>query len=115
VVGLTSPAEIYSYMVVNNLDATFAALSDPTVQMILSRLALGPATVNELSEPFEVTQQAISKHLGYLEHARLITKRRSGRQHSCALKAPPIREVADWAMGYRRFWEESYERLCATV
>lgn len=101
-------------MVVGNVDplsATFAALGDPTRRKILGRLASGPATVSELSEPFRMSQQAISKHLAYLERARLIQKRREGRMHICTLKVAPIKAVADWAAEYRRFWEANFDRL----
>jgi DNA-binding transcriptional ArsR family regulator len=98
-------------MVVNKLDATFAALADPTRRRILERLGKGPATVNELAAPFSMSQQAVSKHLAYLERARLVRKRREGRQHYCSLDATAIREVSEWADGYRRFWQESLQRL----
>jgi DNA-binding transcriptional ArsR family regulator len=98
-------------MVVDNLSSAFAALSDPTRRTILHRLARGPATVNELAKPFEISQQAISKHVAYLERARLIEKRRRGREHLCALRPNAIKRVAEWADGYRRFWSESFERL----
>jgi DNA-binding transcriptional ArsR family regulator len=89
-------------MVVDYLSATFAALSDPTRRSIVDRLTDGPATVNELAEPFSISQQAVSKHLAYLETARLIERQRDGRQNFCALKPGAIREVAKWADGYRR-------------
>jgi len=98
-------------MIVDNLSSAFAALSDPTRRMILDRLTRGPATVNELARPFAITQQAISKHLAYLERARLIHKKREGREHYCSLKAGAIREVANWTISYRRFWEQSHVRL----
>jgi DNA-binding transcriptional ArsR family regulator len=101
----------YNSMVVDNLSATFSALSDPTRRMIVERLTRGPATVNEIAEPFAISQQAISKHLAYLERAKLIEKHRDGRQHFCKLRPDAIRAVAGWAEGYRRFWEESYQRL----
>lgn len=103
--------KIYNHMVVDKLNASFAALSDPTRRMILDRLTRGPATVNELAEPFRMSQQAISKHLAYLERAALIEKHREGRQHYCQLKVDPIRQVADWALNFRKYWEESHERL----
>jgi DNA-binding transcriptional ArsR family regulator len=96
---------------VDRLSSAFAALSDPTRRVILNRLTRGPATVNELAKPFTITQQAISKHLAYLERARFIQKRREGREHYCSLKTDAIREVATWAMSYRRFWEQSHARL----
>jgi DNA-binding transcriptional ArsR family regulator len=98
-------------MVVDSLSSAFAALSDPTRRAIVGRLTRGPATVNELAKPFEITQQAISKHLTYLERAHLIEKRRIGRERFCVLKPGPIREIAQWADDYRRFWNESFERL----
>jgi DNA-binding transcriptional ArsR family regulator len=98
-------------MVVDYLSATFAALSDPTRRSIVQRLSAGPATVMELARPFSISQQAISKHLAYLETARLIERQRAGRQNFCALKPHTIREVADWAEGYRRFWRANFQRL----
>jgi DNA-binding transcriptional ArsR family regulator len=102
-------------MVVDFLSETFAALSDPIRREIVDRLVRGPATVNEIAAPFKVSQQAISKHLAYLERANLIEKRREGRQHYCALKPEGIREVADWAECYRKLWEENYQRLDALL
>jgi len=99
-------------MIVNRqLDLTFAALSDPTRRAIVDRLTRGPATVNQLAEPFAISQQAVSKHIAYLEIANLIERQWQGRQNFCALKPVTIREVADWADGYRRFWEKSFQRL----
>ncbi|HEV2211842.1 MAG TPA: metalloregulator ArsR/SmtB family transcription factor [Gammaproteobacteria bacterium] len=102
-------------MVVSQLDATFAALADPTRREILHRLAEGSATVNELAQPFRMTQQAISKHLAYLERARLIHKKRRGREQLCSLRPERIREVSDWAAAYQRFWTESFGRLDAAL
>ena len=100
------------------LDDTFAALADPTRRAILARLmagaALGEATVTELAEPFDMTLPAVSKHLKVLERAGLITRGREAQWRPCRLEADPLKEVADWVEGYRRFWEESerrYERL----
>ena len=98
-------------MVVDNLSATFAALSDPTRRSIVDRLTAGPATVHELAAPFSISQQAISKHLAYLENARLIERQRDGRQNFCALNPSAIREVAKWADGYRHCWEKRFQRL----
>lgn len=98
-------------MVVDHLSATFAALSDPTRRLIVNRLTDGPATVHELAAPFSISQQAISKHLAYLKNARLIERQRDGRQNFCALNPDAIREVAEWAEGYRRFWEKNFQRL----
>lgn len=98
-------------MVVDTLSSTLAALSDPTRRSILDRLAAGPATVGELVEPFRISQQAVSKHLAYLERARLVEKRREGRRHVCTLRPVPFKEVADWVGHYRCFWEQSFDRL----
>ncbi len=93
------------------MSTTLAALSDPTRRSILARLATGPATVGELAGPFRVSQQAVSKHLAYLERARLVEKRRKGRSHVCTLRPVPFKEVADWVEHYRKFWELSFDRL----
>jgi len=98
-------------MVVDYLGATFAALSDPTRRSIVDRLTSGPATVNELAAPFSISQQAVSKHLAYLESACLIERRRAGRQNFCALRPDAIREVAKWAEGFRTCWEKNFQRL----
>ena len=99
----------------DSLSTTFAALCDPTRRSIVDRLTRGPATVLELAAPFSISQQAISKHLAYLENARLIERQRNGRQNFCALKPHTLREVADWAEGYRRVWETSFRRLDALL
>jgi DNA-binding transcriptional ArsR family regulator len=93
------------------LSTTFAALADPTRRAILTRLSRGPATVKELSAPFTISGPAVSKHLRVLERAGLIARGRAAQWRPCRLEAAPLREVAEWAEGYRRFWEESYERL----
>jgi DNA-binding transcriptional ArsR family regulator len=98
-------------MVVDVLSTTLAALSDPTRRSILSRLAAGPASVGQLAGPFRMSQQAVSKHLAYLERARLVEKRRHGRRHVCTLRPAPFKEVADWVEHYRIFWEEGFDRL----
>jgi DNA-binding transcriptional ArsR family regulator len=98
-------------MVVDSLDATLAAVADPTRRAILLRLAQGPAAVGDLAAPFRMSQQAVSKHLACLERARLIQKRRKGRLHVCSLRPAPLKQVALWTEGFRRFWEESYDRL----
>jgi DNA-binding transcriptional ArsR family regulator len=96
---------------VDPLSNTFSALADPTRRAILSRLAKGEATVTELAEPFEVSMPGISKHLKVLERAGLITRGRNAQWRPCRLKAEPLRDVADWVEHYRRFWEESFDRL----
>ena len=98
-------------MAADSLSLTFAALADPTRRAILDRLAAGAATVKELSAPFAISGPAISKHLRVLERAGLIVRGREAQWRPCALEAAPLQEVADWAEGYRRFWEASHERL----
>ncbi len=102
---------IYNHKVVDSLSATLAAFADPTRRLILQRLTLGPASVNDLAKPFRISQQAVSKHLAYLERAKLIEKRKDGRRHICNLKGKPFKQVADWMEQYRRFWEERFDRL----
>jgi DNA-binding transcriptional ArsR family regulator len=90
---------------------TFAALGDPTRRAILARLTEGPATVKELSAPFTISGPAVSKHLRVLERAGLIARGREAQWRPCRLEAAPLKEVAEWAENYRRFWDASYERL----
>jgi DNA-binding transcriptional ArsR family regulator len=94
----------------DRLNDTFAALADPTRRAILARLMGGEATVSELAEPFAMTLPAVSKHLKVLEKAGLITRGREAQWRPCRLQADPLREIADWLDGYRRFWERSQER-----
>jgi DNA-binding transcriptional ArsR family regulator len=100
-------------MTTDTLSATFAALADPTRRAILARLAAGPATVKELAEPFVISGPAVSKHLRVLEKAGLITRSRAAQWRPRALDAGPLKEVAEYAEGYRRFWEASHDRLDA--
>ena len=93
------------------LDRTFAALADPTRRAILARLALGEASVSTLAAPFEMTMPAVSKHLKVLERAGLIARGKERQWRPSRLEAGPLREVAEWTADYRRFWEESYDRL----
>src|SRR5947199_10627375 len=93
------------------LDRTFSALSDPTRRAILGRLAAGEASVTEIAAPFEMSLPAISKHLKVLERAGLIARGRERQWRPARLEAGPLKEVAEWTEGYRRFWEESYDRL----
>jgi len=93
------------------LSATFAALADPTRRAILARLTSGVASVTELAEPFDISMPAVSKHLKVLEHAGLIARSRDAQWRPCRLDAGPLKEVADWVERYRRFWEQSFERL----
>jgi DNA-binding transcriptional ArsR family regulator len=94
-----------------DLNITFAALADPTRRAILMRLVSGEATVTELAEPFEMSGPAISKHLKVLERAGLIARGREAQWRPCRLKVSPLKEAADWLEHYRRFWEESFDRL----
>src|SRR5947207_10493398 len=93
------------------LSVTFAALADPTRRAILARLTTGAATVKELSAPFAMSGPAISKHLRVLERAGLIARGREAQWRPCRLEAAPPKEVTEWAEGYRRFWDASYQRL----
>jgi DNA-binding transcriptional ArsR family regulator len=95
----------------DDLSATFAALADPTRRAILARLALGEASVAELAKPFAMSGPAVSKHLKVLERAGLIARGRAAQWRPCRLKAGPMRDVADWLEAYRRFWDESFDRL----
>ncbi|WP_328678256.1 metalloregulator ArsR/SmtB family transcription factor [Streptomyces sp. NBC_00322] len=93
------------------LSTTFGALADPTRRAILARLADGAATVNELAEPFDISLQAISKHLKVLERAGLITRGRDAQYRPCQLRAGPLKDVTAWLERYRSFWEESFGQL----
>jgi len=97
----------------SHLNATFAALADPTRRAILARLASGEAGVMQLAKPFDMSQPAISKHLKVLERAGLIVRGRKAQTRPCRLRAGPLQEVAEWAERYRRYWEHSFERLDA--
>ena len=98
-------------MAVDGLTNTFAALADPTRRAILTRLAEGEATVNELAEPFPITVQAVSKHLKVLERAGLITRGRSAQLRPSRLQGAPLHDAAEWLEKYRRFWQGSFDRL----
>lgn len=97
------------------LDATFAALADPTRRALLARLTEGEATVTELASPFALSQPAISKHLKVLEEAGLVEAGRDGTRRPRRLVAQPLREATDWLVGYRRFWEGHADRLEALL
>ena len=94
-----------------DLSVIFGALADPTRRAILARLASGEATVSELGEPFEMSGPAISKHLKVLERAGLISRGREAQWRPCQLVAAPLKDAADWLEEYRRFWEDSFDRL----
>lgn len=98
-------------MTTDRLSATFAALADPTRRAILARLALGEAPVSELAKPFEISAPAISRHLKVLERSGLITRGRAAQWRPCRIEPAALKEVDDWLDRYRRFWEESFDRL----
>src|SRR5881275_3095686 len=98
-------------MPLDHLSLTFAALADPTRRAILARLTSGETSVTELAEPFDMSLPAISKHLKVLERAGLIARSRDAQWRPCRLEAGRLREVADWVERYRRFWEESLDKL----
>jgi DNA-binding transcriptional ArsR family regulator len=95
----------------SDLSTTFAALADPTRRAILARLAAGETSVTELAEPFEMSLPAISKHLKVLARAGLIARSREAQWRPCRLEAGPLRNAAEWIEEYRRFWEQSLDRL----
>ncbi len=105
----------YEQAIPGHLDATFAALADPTRRAILARLALGEASVTELAEPFAMSQPAISKHLKVLERAGLISRGRDAQRRPCRLEARPLAEATEWLESYRQFWEANYQRLDALL
>ena len=95
----------------DRLDAAFAALADPTRRAILARLSDGEASVMELAEPFALSQPAVSRHLKVLERAGLISRGRDAQRRPCRLEAASLAEVTQWLERYRRFWDESFDRL----
>ena len=103
--------KVYYDMSPDHLSTTFAALADPTRRAILTRLASGPATVKDLSKPFAMSGPAVSKHLRVLERAGLVSQGREAQWRPRSLDAKPLKEVAEWAVGFRQFWDASYARL----
>lgn len=99
----------------STLDLAFAALADPTRRAIVARLALGEATVNELAQPFHLTQPAISKHLKVLERARLVSRGRAAQTRPCRLELEPLQEVAGWMASYQSLWSDSFDKLDALL
>jgi DNA-binding transcriptional ArsR family regulator len=95
----------------DTLNRAFAALADPTRRAILARLASGQATVNELAEPFALTQPAISKHIKVLEQAGLVSRSRLAQTRPCKLEAARLKDVSDWLDTYRGMWEDRLDRL----
>jgi len=102
-------------MVVDRLGTTFAALSDPTRRAMIERLSHGPASVHGLTEPFALSQQMISKHIATLVRARIVIKTKRGRESVCTLRPQAITTVSEWTGSYRRFWEESFDKLEVVV
>lgn len=100
-------------MTADALSLTFQALADPTRRAILARLAKGETSVKDLSEPFDISQPAISKHLKVLENAGLISRTREAQLRPCKLEAAPLRDVEQWVERYRRHWEQNFDRLDA--
>lgn len=101
------------YIMTDRLSITLSALADPTRRAILARLAEGEASVNELAAPFSISQPAVSKHLKVLERAGLISRGRIAQSRPCRLEPAPLRDLAGWLETYRRFWEQSFDRLDA--
>jgi DNA-binding transcriptional ArsR family regulator len=105
----------YGHLSAARLDATFAALADPTRRAILARLAAGEASVGELTQPFDISQAAVSKHLKVLERAGLISRGVDAQRRPRRLEAKPLGEATEWLERYRRYWEENYQRLDAVL
>jgi DNA-binding transcriptional ArsR family regulator len=97
------------------LSSTLSALADPTRRAILARLAQGASTVNELAEPFEISLPAVSRHLKVLERAGLISRGREAQWRPCKLEVQKLKAVDDWLSVYRRFWEDSFDRMAAYI
>jgi DNA-binding transcriptional ArsR family regulator len=112
---IDNQATIHYRMVVDKLGTTFTALSDPTRRAMIQRLSHGPATVHGLTKPFALSQQMISKHIAYLVRARIVIKTKRGRESVCTLRPEAIKTVSDWAISYRRFWEESFDKLDVVI
>ena len=106
---------IHYHMVVDKLSLTFAALSDPTRRAMVHKLTRGPATIHALTQPFNLSQQMISKHVTCLVRADVVVKQKRGRESVCSLSPAAIKSVADWAIDFRRLWEESLDRLDAVL
>jgi DNA-binding transcriptional ArsR family regulator len=102
---------VHQEMSAERLNNTFAALADPTRRAILAKLAAGEASVTKLAEPFEMSMPAISKHLKVLERAGLIARGREAQWRPCRLDAGPLKDASAWLEHYRRFWEQSFDRL----
>ena len=95
----------------NQLDSTFAALADPTRRAMVVRLTMGSASIHDLTEPFSLSQQMISKHVACLVRARIVVKQRRGRESICSLRPVSIKAIAEWASDFRSLWEQSFDKL----
>jgi len=113
--SLDSVTAIHYLKVVDKLGLTFAALSDPTRRAMVHKLTLGPATIHALTQPFNLSQQMISKHVACLVRAHIVVKHKRGRESVCALRPAAIKSIADWAIDFRRLWEESLDKLDAVL
>jgi DNA-binding transcriptional ArsR family regulator len=102
-------------MMTDALSTTFQALADPTRRAILARLASGEASVNDLAQPFAISLPAVSRHLKVLERARLVTRSREAQWRPCRLDAGPLKEASAWIEHYRRFWDDSFDRMGAYI
>ncbi|MFC6644937.1 ArsR/SmtB family transcription factor [Granulicella cerasi] len=102
-------------MVVDALDLIFAALADPTRRAMMEQLARGPASVHSLTEPFAISQQMVSKHIAILVRARIVIKTKRGRESICSLRPEAIKSVSEWAISYRQFWEQSFDKLAGVL
>ena len=102
-------------MVVDKLTSPFAALADPTRRAMVFKLTLGPATIHDLTEPFPLSQQMISKHVACLVRAQIVVKHKRGRESICTLRPTAIKAVADWALDFRTLWEQSFDKLDAVL
>jgi DNA-binding transcriptional ArsR family regulator len=100
---------------VTALDSTFAALADPTRRAMVIKLTIGPASIHDLTEPFSLSQQMISKHVACLVRARIVVKQRRGRESICTLRPTAIEAVAEWALDFQRLWKESFDKLDAVL
>lgn len=99
----------------DKLNSAFAALADPTRRAMVIKLTLGPASIHDLTEPFSLSQQMISKHVASLVRAQIVVKQKRGRESICTLRPTAIKAVADWALDFRRLWEESLDKLDAVL
>jgi DNA-binding transcriptional ArsR family regulator len=108
---LTYGLNTMAYATSDRLSATFSALADPTRRAILARLQSGEVSVTDLAEPFSMSLPAVSKHLKVLERAGLVARGREAQWRPCRLEASPLKDVADWVARYRRFFDESFDRL----